>query len=95
MPKCPVCDTWMKKTKTRETMPVKGGIATFDVECWKCPKCGEEIYDEKQYSQVARQVQSIVRPMSESLVKKAQKISIELELHFMKLKEREQLIARS
>lgn len=95
MPKCPVCDAWMKKGKTKETMPIRGGIASFDVTCWKCSKCGEEVYDERQYSQAVAHIQNVIKPMSKSLLKKAQKIRAEFELHFMKAKEKDLLLSTS
>ena len=95
MPKCPVCDEWMKKSKARETMPIKGGMAAFDVTCWKCSKCGEEAYDEKQYSQVTKQVQNVVQQMSQGLIQKAQRIHVEFKLHFINPKEKEHLLSTS
>jgi hypothetical protein len=82
----------MKRSKSREVMPVNVGVLAFDVTCFKCPKCAEEVYDEEQYSEVIQQVKGVIRPLSKNIVKQAQHMNVEVKLQFVGEKQKARLI---
>jgi YgiT-type zinc finger domain-containing protein len=85
----------MRKTTARETLPIKGGTAAFDAACWKCPACGEEAYDEKQYARLAARVQNTIKPISRAIIQRAQEFEVAIELHFTKSPQKAVLTSKS
>ncbi len=61
MVKCPKCKKSYKKAKT---MFESHGVILKNVECFKCPKCGDEVFTPIQTAGIRKKIEAFVTPLS-------------------------------
>lgn len=67
MEHCPECDTRMKKVKSTEHAPIRRRLVEFNTECWECPKCGAQVYDEGQWDSAISKIKAIEKAMTPNI----------------------------